>query len=67
MEWLGNLELALAGFDFSCEFVFDNRISHQALERSQIRSGEIDGIVKLFDAGLLDKDEAGAIARRALL
>ncbi len=66
MEWLGNLELALAGFDFSCTFAFDNRISHQATERSQIRSAEIDGLVKLFDAGLIEKDEASVVARRAL-
>ncbi len=66
MEWLGNLELALAGFNISCEFAFDNRISHQALERSRIQTGEVDSIVKLFEAGLIDKNEASAVAKRAL-
>ncbi len=59
LEWLGNIDLALAGLDFKCRFVFDNTLAYQAVDRLAVESGRIENILKLYKAGLIDE----AVAR----
>lgn len=58
LSWLGNVELALHGLNTTCEFVFDNSFPYQAGETADIRSKEIDSLIKLYNAGLLDETVA---------
>jgi len=58
LEWMGNIELALKGFDCRCRYVFENSLSYLASEQAQIRSGEVDNLIKLYTQGLIAKDEA---------
>ena len=58
LEWLGNIELALHGLHENCTFIFDNNFAYQATEQSAIRVQEIDSIIKLVNAGLLEKETA---------
>ena len=58
MEWLGNIELALAGLDMKCRFVFDNTFAYQAMDRMNIVNSRVDNILKLHQAGLLDESTA---------
>jgi hypothetical protein len=58
LEWIGNVELALRGFDCMCRFRFDNRLSYQALESAEIGRGHIDSLIKLYSAGLISKEVA---------
>jgi len=66
LEWLGNLELALHGINEKCHYNFDNTFSYQASESSSVRSQEIDSIIKLFNAGLLEKEIATEQAKQLL-
>ncbi|UCC43209.1 MAG: hypothetical protein JSU65_08655 [Candidatus Zixiibacteriota bacterium] len=63
LEWLGNIDLALAGLDRKCRFVFDNSFAYQAVDRLALRSGEIENLLKLYQAGLIDKDTASVKVR----
>ena len=58
LEWLGNIELALHGLNERCRFIFDNTFAYQASEKSTVRAQEIDSIIKLVNAGLLEKELA---------
>jgi len=58
LEWLGNIDLALAGLDLKCRFVFDNTLAYQAVDRLAVESGRIDNILKLYNAGLIDEKAA---------
>lgn len=58
LEWLGNIDLALAGIDARCRFVFDNTFAYQARDNLAVESGRVENILKLFQAGLLDKETA---------
>jgi len=58
MEWLGNIELALAGFDLRCRFVFDNTFAYQAMDHMNIANSRVDNILKLYQAGLIDETTA---------
>ena len=58
LEWIGNVELALAGAEPTCRFEFDNSFSYQASDSESIRASNVDSILKLFEAGLLDESEA---------
>jgi len=58
MEWIGNVELALRGFDCMCRFRFDNRLSYQAAESAEIGRGQVDNLIKLYSAGLISKETA---------
>ncbi len=58
MEWLGNIDLALAGLDVRCRFVFDNTFAYQAAENLQVQTGRIDNLLKLYQAGLIDEQSA---------
>ena len=58
MEWMGNIELALANLDVSCRFVFDNTFAYQAMDNIKVTSDRVTNILKLYEAGLLDKNTA---------
>jgi len=58
LEWLGNIDLALAGIDARCRFVFDNTFTYQARDNLAVETGRVDNILKLYQAGLLDKETA---------
>jgi len=60
LEWLGNIELALKGFDCKCRYIFDNTLTYLASDRAQIEKGKIDSLLKLYDSGLLSKTDATA-------
>ncbi|MEW5922412.1 MAG: hypothetical protein AB1746_00340 [Candidatus Zixiibacteriota bacterium] len=62
MEWMGNIELALNGFDCRCRYRFDNTISYLASDRAEIDKNRIDNLLKLYSAGLISKDSAAAKA-----
>ena len=66
MEWMGNIELALAGFDLKCKFEFDNTFGYQESEQSEVRSREVDNLLKLYQAGLIDEKEASEKAGRII-
>ncbi len=58
LEWLGNIELALKGFDCRCQYEFDNSLSHNALDLTQVKEKNIESLLKLYEAGLIDKEQA---------
>lgn len=58
LEWIGNVELALRGFNCRCIFKFDNRLSYQAAESAEIERSNIDNLIKLYSAGLISKETA---------
>jgi hypothetical protein len=58
LEWLGNIDLALAGLDARCRFVFDNTFAYQAADRLAQQTGGIDNLLKLYQAGLIDESTA---------
>ncbi len=55
LEWIGNIELALAGIDARCRFVFDNSFTYQATDEAEIRKAQVDNVLKLYQAGLIDE------------
>jgi hypothetical protein len=58
LEWMGNIDLALAGIDRTCRFVFDNTFTYQASDNLAVQSGRLENILKLYDAGLIDEATA---------
>lgn len=58
LEWLGNIDLALAGIEARCRFEFDNTFAYQARDNLAVETGRVDNILKLYQAGLLDKETA---------
>ena len=62
LEWIGNIDLALAGLDVRCRFEFDNSFAYQAKDDLQLETGRVDNVLKLYEAGLIDK----AIAREKI-
>lgn len=58
LQWVGNIELALAGYDLKCRFEFDNSLQYRAQEDAAIETNRLDSILKLYEAGLLDKQSA---------
>ena len=58
LEWIAGVDLALAGIDARCRYEFDNSFAYQAKENLEVESGRVDNVLKLFQAGLIDKDQA---------
>ncbi len=56
LEWIGNIHLALSGFDSKCKFEFDNTFPYQANEIATVKTSQLDNLLKLYDKGLLEKD-----------
>jgi hypothetical protein len=66
LEWVGNIELALAGFDSTCRFEFDNTFAYQAADSIGIESKRVDNLLRLFQAGLVDETTARERACRLI-
>ncbi len=58
LEWIGNIDLALAGLDVQCRFVFDNSFAYQAGDLATIQAQRTDSLLKLHQAGLVDDETA---------
>jgi hypothetical protein len=58
LEWVGDIELALAGLPWKCRYVFDNTFAYQAAERAGIESTRVENLLKLYQAGLIDEKAA---------
>lgn len=58
MQWLGEIELALAGISVPFRFVFDNATTYQADKMASKRSTEAETLLKLFNSGLIDPEAA---------
>ncbi|UCD63030.1 MAG: hypothetical protein JSW34_09755 [Candidatus Zixiibacteriota bacterium] len=58
LQWLGNIELALAGLNQRCRFEFDNTFAYQAAENARVQSSRVDSLLKLYNAGLIDRNDA---------
>lgn len=54
LEWIGNIELALIGYDMTCRFEFDNTFPYQSTEKAAVESQKIEDLLKLHQAGLID-------------
>lgn len=65
LEWIGNIDLALAGLEAKCRFIFDNTFAYQATDKAAVQSSRVDTILKLYNAGLIDektaRDKAGEL------
>jgi len=65
LEWIGNIDLALAGLEAKCRFMFDNTFVYQAADKAAIQSSRVDNVLKLYQAGLIDettaRDKAGEL------
>jgi len=55
LEWIAGIDLALGGYDIKCHYQFDNSFTYQASEKASIESSRIDNIIKLYNAGLIEK------------
>jgi hypothetical protein len=66
LEWVGNIDLALAGIDARCRFVFDNNFAYQAIDQVAIESKRIENLLKAFQAGLVDESTAREKLERLL-
>ncbi len=66
LEWIGNIDLALAGLDVPCRFVFDNSFAYQASDLATIQAQRTDSLLKLHQAGLIDDETARARAGELL-
>lgn len=66
LEWIGDVELALGGFDLRCDYRFDNSFAYRAADEVSTQTGQIDNILKLYQSGLIDKDTAREKACRIL-
>lgn len=66
LSWIGDIELALGGFDCRCTYQFDNSMSYRAADEVKTQSGVIDNVLKLYQAGLIDEETARAQACRIL-
>lgn len=58
LEWIGNVDLALAGIDARCQYEFDNSLAYQAKDKLALESGQVDNVLKLYQAGLIDQAQA---------
>jgi hypothetical protein len=58
IEWVANLDLALAGIDVRCEYRFDNTFAYQVKDDVAVQAGRIDNLLKLYQAGLIDEPTA---------
>lgn len=58
LEWIGNIDLALAGIKARCRFVFDNSFAYQATDQVKVDTGRLDNILRLLEDGLIDQETA---------
>ncbi len=58
LEWIANIDLALAGIYAACRFEFDNTFAYQATEQVAVESRRVENLLKLYQAGLIDDKTA---------
>jgi hypothetical protein len=58
LEWIGNIDLALAGIDARCRYEFDNTFAYQVKDDVEVQTSRIDNLLKLYQAGLIDQSTA---------
>ncbi len=58
LEWIAGIDLALAGINVRCRYEFDNAFAYQAKDNLAMESGRVDNVLKLYQAGLIDKEQA---------
>lgn len=63
MARVGDIHLALCGIDAECRMEFDNGFAYQAGAESEIKARDLENILKLHKAGLLDEQKAQARVR----
>jgi hypothetical protein len=66
LERMGQIELVLKGHTATCRYEFDNTLTYQIADRIQSRSVEVDSLLKLYEAGLIDRDTAARQACRLI-
>lgn len=66
LDWLANIEMSLRGFSATAGWRFDNTMSALAGNEADVRRTETDCIVRLYEAGLIDRDAAAERAARLL-
>jgi hypothetical protein len=66
LDWLANIELSLRGFSATAAWRFDNSMSALAGNEADVRRIETDYIVRLYEAGLIDRAAAAERAARLL-
>ncbi len=66
LDWLANIELSLRGFSVTAGWRFDNSMSALAGNEADVRRTETDYIVRLYEAGLIDREAAAERAARLL-
>ncbi|HOP06034.1 MAG TPA: hypothetical protein PLF13_01950 [candidate division Zixibacteria bacterium] len=58
LSWLGDIHLALNGSSYRCRYRFDNGMAWQAADSARVATERIDGLLRLYEAGLIDRSEA---------
>lgn len=66
MEWIGKIDLALAGIDAPVRFEFNNTFAYKATDEAAVSTSRVNNVIKLYEAGLLDKETATTKAGEAL-
>ncbi|MEA2030618.1 MAG: hypothetical protein U9N55_03350 [candidate division Zixibacteria bacterium] len=66
LEWIAGIDLALAGINVRVRYEFDNVFPYQADDQAAITSNRVDNIIKLYQAGLVDKETATTQAGKVL-
>ncbi len=66
LEWIASIDLALAGINVKCAYEFDNTFPYQAGDRASVESSRVDNIIKIYQAGLIDKETAAEQVGRIL-
>lgn len=58
LEWLGNIELGLRGFNCRCRFIFDNSFTFLSAEKQEINKSRAENLIRFYQAGLISKERA---------
>lgn len=66
IEWIAGVELALHGIDIPVRYEFDNTLAYQVADRVGIESNRVQNLLKLYEAGLVDKTTAVEKAGRLI-
>lgn len=66
LEWIAQVELALHGLDCPVRFEFDNTLAYQVSDRVHIESSRVQNLLRLYEAGLIDKITATEKAGRLI-
>jgi hypothetical protein len=62
LDWIAGIELALRGFSLKPRWQFKNDLSALAKDEAEIRQSRVETLLKLYEAGLVDKETAASRA-----